>query len=108
MNQTDRELSPLYLTIMDLNQRMLDYVDGKEGINLYYRCNFIPSEEAYKKSVYQRLYLPDSSRDDLVMRLDSFKAGAYKIQKSCEALEKYLQKNRHLRNSVIFTHFYQQ
>lgn len=100
MNQTDRELSPLYLTIMDLNQRMLDYVEGKEGVNLYYQCNFIPSEEAYKKSVYQRLYLPDSSRDDLVMRLDSFKAGAYKIQKSCEALEKYLQKKEYEKDKM--------
>ena len=100
MNQTDRELSPLYLTIMDLNQRMLDYVDKKPGVNLYYQCNFVPSEDAYKKSVYQRLYLPDSSRDDLVMRLDSFKSGAYKIQKSCEALEKYLQKKEYEKDNM--------
>lgn len=104
MNQTDRELSPLYLTIMDLNQRMLDYIDEKPGVNLYYQCNFTPSEEAYKKSVYQRLYLPDSSRDDLVMRLDSFKAGAYKIQKSCEALEKYM-KNKEYEKDKMYQGF---
>ncbi len=90
LNETDRLLYPEYIKIIEINEKMLEYHEGKADVNLSFSFNFAHSDEFYRRATYNKLNLPEDSRDDLVKRLDSLKAVSIAISKQGQLLTQYL------------------
>lgn len=100
LNETDRLLYPEYLKIIELNDKMWQYYEGKADVNLSFSFTFSPSEDFYRRATYNKLNLPEDSRDDLVKRLDSLKSVTTAIAKQGTLLSQYLSSKAYQKDNM--------
>lgn len=100
LNAMDKALTPAFLDIIDLNQDMLDYYYGEKDKTFSYASTFNPSDTEYKKAIYQKFYLPEAYRDDLIERLDSMKATMTLIAQTGKQLEAYLTTKKYEKDNM--------
>ncbi len=100
LNETDRLLYPEYLKVIEINEKMWQFHEGKADVNLTFSFDFTPSEDFYRRATYNKLNLPEDSRDDLVKRLDSLKAVTNAISKQGKLLSQYLSSKAYQKDNM--------
>lgn len=101
LNEMDKLMYPEYMKLIDLNNEMLRFTEGKQVPNLTFKSDFNPPDTYYKKAVYQKLYLPVESRDDLLKRLDSLRATIKTIATKSKELEAYLAAKAYEKDNML-------